>query len=71
MAKCIMIQGTMSNVGDDDPGLPVLGAHADGHEEIRRRELPLYDGAAEVARERGRFHRGDDPGTEGRKGVLS
>ena len=56
---------------DDDPGLPVLGAHADGHEEIRRRELPLYDGAAEVARERGRFHRGDDPGTEGRKGVLS
>ena len=42
-----------------------------GHEKIRRRELPLYDGAAEVARERGRFHRGDDPGTEGRKGVLS
>ncbi len=26
--------------------------------------------AAEIARERGRFHRRDDPGTEGRKGFL-
>ena len=55
---------------DDSRCVPLLRSHADRHEEIRRRKLPLHDGAAEIPREGGRFHRGDDPGTEGRQGLL-
>ena len=55
---------------DDSRCVPLLRSHADRHEEIRRCKLPLHDGTAEIPREGGRFHRGDDPGTEGRQGLL-
>ena len=47
-----------------------LRSHADRHEEIRRRKLPLHDGTAEISCQRRGLYRRDDPGTEGRKSLL-